>query len=160
MKTWNDYKNDIIVDEGYAVIMTTDSFIVDYYPLSAENEAYLEKELGDKLLDMRVFNKNAEYRLFRGDISEELRSRTLNDVDNTMDTYMDEQFLDIDDKRSVKCFKESGMVRATGGGYYKLPLESFNDIKLVIKNYVLYDANGQAYIKDWRMCDFVNGGEV
>lgn len=160
MKTWADYKKDIMIDEGYAVIMTTDSFIVDSYPLSAENEAYLAEKLNDRLLDMRIFNCKSEFKLFRGAVSDELRMRILTDTDNDEDTYCDEQYLDIDDKRSAECFARSGLVRATGGGYYRLPLESFKDVKLIIKNYVAYDDNGQAYIRDWRLCDFVNDKEV
>ena len=52
-------------------------------------------------------------------------------------------------------FKAGHMVRATGGGIYHLPLETMNNAKVEIRNYVGYDEEtGQAYLKDWRLRRF------
>lgn len=151
--TWEDFKQQIEMSEGYAVIMLTDSFIVDRYPLSSENEKLLEEALDQKLLDMRIFNENIEYRLFRTDAGKEFRISRLSDEGR--DFFDESQYLDVDDKRSEESFKRDGIVRATGGGYYRLPLESYRNAKVIIRNYVDYDENsGQAYVKAWRLAGF------
>ena len=159
MNMWEEWKEKIEIENGYAMLMYTDRFDLDRYPLSEETEKYLSKNLEVKLLDMRIFNKKSEFRLFRGDVGRDLKCRVCKDEGR--DFYEDEQYLDIDDIRSGKCFEKEGVVRATGGGYYRLPLESYKDVKVIIKNYVDYDKEtGQAYIKDWRLAGFVTEKEV
>lgn len=135
---------------GYAVMMLTDRFLVDEWPISEENDQLLEKDFESKLLDMRIFNESMEFRIFRSDIGKDFHYCTLADEPHSQ--YFDEaQYLDIDDKYS----KENGMVQTTGGGKYNLPLQKYRNAKVVIRNYIEYDKdNGQAYIKNWRLLKF------
>lgn len=151
--TWGSFKQQIKMTEGYAVIMLTDRFIVDRYPLSSENEGLLGNSAEHKLLDIRVFNESIEYRLFRSDVGKEFRFVCLSDENREF--FDDSHYLDIDEKRSAETFMKDGTVRATGGGFYKLPLEDYHNVKVVIRNYVDYDEDsGQAYIESWRLTGF------
>ena len=154
--TWENYKDQIKMSEGYAVIMLTDNFIVDRYPLSVKNEQLLEASVEQKLLDMRVFNEKIEYRLFRTDAGKEFKFCLLSD--EKREFFDDFHYLDIDDKRSEETFKKDGTVWATGGGYYGLPLEDYHNAKVIVRNYVGYDEDtGQAYVKAWRLAGFKKG---
>lgn len=151
--TWDNFKQQVEMAQGYAVVMLTDRFIVDRYPLSTENEQLLGAVFEQKLLDMRVFNESMEYRLFRTDAGKEFKFSSL--PDEGREFFDDFHYLDIDEKRSEETFRRDGTVRATGGGYYRLPLEDYHNAKVIIRNYVDYDENsGQAYIKAWRLAGF------
>lgn len=154
-KKWNQWRDEILssISGGYAVMMFTDRFEVDIWPLAEQNEERLEKEMSQKLLDMRVFCESAEYRIFRSFVGAEFVAAYSRD--EGQEYYDDEQYLDIDEKESAKTFGQAQMVRAMGGGYYRLPLESYRRMKVRIRNYVAYDeASGQAYIKGWRLVGF------
>lgn len=153
MTTWGSFKQQIEIAEGYAVIMHTEHFIVDRFPLSSENERLMEDSAEQKLLDIRVFNESIEYRLFRPDVGKEFRFVCLSDENREF--FDDSHYLDIDEKCSAETFMKDGTVGATGGGFYKLPLEDYHNVKVVIRNYVDYDADsGQAYIESWRLTGF------
>lgn len=159
MCTWNEWKAKFKIEDGYAVMMFTDRFFIDRYPLSTENEAFLQTAFADKLLDMRIFNKAAEYRLFRGDVGRKIQFREARDMDK--DFYDELQYFDIDYRRSAVSFADKKLVCAAAGGYYKLPLDSFQDVQIRIRNYVDYEPDtGQAYIKDWRLVEFCKAEEV
>lgn len=154
---WYDYRNKISIKNGYAVVMFTDKFEFLAYPFDEKTNKILNEDFEKKLIDMRIFNKDKEYRIFRGDISGNFHFRDSDDYIKN-DYYDDEQYLDIDTKRSADSFKNDGIVRATGGGNYKLPFCDFNDIKICIRNYIDYDnESGQAYIKDWRLVGLKKG---
>lgn len=157
---WEEWRQKIekSITKGYAVIMTTDSFIVDNYPLKDENEQYLAEKLNDRALDIRIFNKNMEYRIFRGDVGRKFAYRLKEDVGEEF--FDDEQYLDIDTDRSLSFFSKEHKVQATGGGYYMLPLDSMEDVKIKIRNYIAYEKDsGEAYIKDWRLVEFLEPGK-
>ncbi len=164
LKTWDDVKNEIAINEGYAVIMFTDCFEFERYSsnsVSAEVESMLKNHFDDRLLDMRIFNDSYEYRIFRSDVSGKFHVRIIDDNDpevsggiDVKDYFDDKQYLDIDTVRSQNIFKEKNRVRATGGGCYNLPLNNMKDVKVKIRNYIGYDDIGQAYIKDWRLAGF------
>lgn len=141
------------IKDGYAVLCYTDEFCVETYPFVPSAEEHWKKNLS-KLLDCRIFDKDSEFHMMRGDIGQKFTCRMITDDEKTRDYYDDEQFLDIDDKRSKELFQSSHRVRATRGGDYALPLDSFNDAKAVIRNYISYDSIGQAYISDWRLAGF------
>ena len=75
MDGWSVWKSKIEMEKGYAVMMFTDRFEVDGYPLSPECEQMLASGFEDKLLDMRVFNEEKEYRIFRGDAGRDFHFR-------------------------------------------------------------------------------------
>lgn len=148
---WNDCKNKINIKSGYVVAMFTDKF--EFYSFDENTENILNENFEKKLIDMRIFNKDKECRIFRGDIGSKFYFRDSDDYIGN-DYYDDEQYLDIDTKHSIDSFKNSGIVKAIGGGSYKLPFCDFNDIKICIRNYIDYNSeSGQAYIKDWRLVD-------
>ena len=154
----------------YMVAMLTDRFLVDSF---AEDVSFvkeyisgMDKNFDSKGLDVRIFNEETEYRLFRSDIGHPFHSRIIVDTKESEDTFLEVQFLDIDTRRSVKneatWSKEKGRtVKATGGGEYRLPMENMKNVCVVIKNYIAYDENTNiAYIKDWRLCGFKEYDEV
>ena len=159
MADWKEYSSKIDIKNGYAVIMFTDCFEIAEYPITdSETAEKLDKGFGTKLIDIRIFDAEKEYRVFRGDVSSKnFFFRKLDDLcSETM--CDDEQFLDIDVVRTTEDYINSSKVRAVGGGFYKMPLKNIqnsnlNDIKIHIRNYVHYDEYGQAYIKDWRITD-------
>lgn len=166
MSEWEEYKGKIEQEmeekDGYAIIMFTDRFEVDKYPLSEERKKDLEQNFGQKLVDMRVFNEECECRIFRGDAGKKFHWRVRKDVKKNQSDgrsseqyFDDEQYLDIDEIKSKRSFKEEGKVYATGGGAYRIPVKSYDEVKnakLIIRNYLEYEEEtGQAYIKDWRL---------
>ena len=157
MGNFRDYSSKIDIKEGYALVMFVDYFGVTKYPiLNTDITERLERDFDSKLLDMRVFNEEREYRIFRGDTSSKNFYFRILDDSCYKDFYFDEQFLDVDTTRSDI---NNGLVRAIGGGCYIMPLESIlnntnkdlGNIKINIKNYLDYDDCGQSYITDWRI---------
>lgn len=141
------------IKDGYIFAMYTDTILFEKWPLTDERkEDFRRKE--DKLLEARVFSKEKEWRLFRSDIGKKnFILRLLEDTEN-MDYYDEEQYLDIDEKRSGTLFLNEQKVRATGGGIYSLPLFDYRNVKIKIRNYIAYyEETGQAYIRDWRLTD-------
>lgn len=149
------------IKDGYIVAAMTDKYIVNKWPL-IKNDIVEEK-----LLEIRVFNKGMEAKLFRSDISKEFSYRLINDdkkiyeTENNKDLdysdYFDDyQYLDIDTQRSKKSFENEKMVITTGGGSYHLPMKKMNDVMVKIRMYFgKYPDTGQARVFDWRVVDFV-----
>lgn len=114
------------------------------------------------LLEIRLFNENAEIRASRPEIGMPFTWRIIDDSrfrealsgDETFEdrTYTEQQYLDID---STKSFGRN--YTATGGGHYTLPVE--NAEKLEIRNYCIYDDNGILKIVDFRIVRILAKGE-
>lgn len=142
--------------EGFCFAMLTDEILWESWPLGPEKRKEFHKK-EEKLLDVRIFNTEKEVRLCRGDIGRELQGRVIDDSKNKPDSeeYFDEeQYLDIDSKRSGDLFAAEQKVLATGGGCYHLPMAKFENAKVSIRNYLgYYEKTGQAYVKDWRLMD-------
>jgi hypothetical protein len=163
-QTWNLIKEQIgIPDEytGYVMMIFTDRFELDRYPMKIINQSCLEEHFNDRLLDLRIFNESSEYRIFRSGVGSDFYVRIIDDqcpeksddVDCN-DYFDDEQYLDIDTVRSKKSFNEKNIVYTTRGGCYYLPLLRMEDAKVKIRNYIAYEETGQAYVKDWRLAGF------
>jgi len=149
MEGWKELENNIDITDGYGILTFIDKFEVLEYPFNDEIKKELEEVWKKKLLDIRIFNSEKEYRVFRGDLKNEF-IYCFTDDSFTKDYYDDEQYLDIDSTKK----KKNGAVTATGGGKYKLPFSEKNEVKLHIRNYIDYDEKyGQAYIKRWRITD-------
>lgn len=141
----------------YVMACFTDSFELDIYNKTLLEDSGLLGSKKELLLDLRIFDKKRELRFVRGSIARDFQMVYLDDSDyQDTDVMENEQLLDIDIARTEKerCFEQDGMVKATGGGYYKLPFTGYQDIKVVIKNYIAYDENGCAYVKAWRLAGF------
>ncbi len=141
------------IAEGFLFVMFTDEIWVEKWPLEEEKrESLRAKE--DVLLEARAFSRDREDKLFRGDIGRVFLWRSIEDSDMP-DSYDEEQYLDIDEKRSQTLFAAEHKVRATGGGVYHLPILDYRGAKVRIRNYVdYYKETGQAYVRDWRLVEF------
>lgn len=150
--SWKEIKNKISFEQGYVIAMFTDKFVVSNYPLDEENENLFNLYFDKYILDCRIFNKEKEYRFFRGNIGKDLKQRETDDLKKEYEDYFDRSYyLDID---TTKGKGADGKVTATGGGCYYLPSENINDIKITIREYVKYDELGTARVYDWRLVDF------
>ncbi|EHO48077.1 hypothetical protein HMPREF9099_03143 [Lachnospiraceae bacterium oral taxon 082 str. F0431] len=111
----------------------------------------------NKLLELRVFDKNKEWKLFRSDIGKDFSYRCQKE-DNTKEEgadYFDEvQLLDIDTSRSKKA---PGVMHTTAGGSYNLPkdIEYLDRAAIrVCQCFGVDSESGQAFIIDYRLVDF------
>lgn len=149
MATFAEFLSTTAGMRGYMTAALTDEYIVDTYP---ETINTLEgKE--DKILEVRVFNKGREVRLFRPDISGEFCIRVIDDPDGTAESFDEFQYLDID-----STIDAGGSARVqTGGGKFDLPVRS-GDPKIRIRYYLgKYENTGHVRITDWRLVDIVEG---
>ncbi len=147
--------------DGFLFAMLTDEIIWKCWPLAEkEKKDFQEKERN--LLDIRIFNEKKELHMFRSDVGRAFQGRLLEDAKENFDgqDYFDEeQYLDIDTKRSQELFEKEQKVYATRGGCYSLPLSAFEDAKIQIRNYLgYYEQSGQAYVKDWRLTGLFQEG--
>ena len=102
---------------GYALIQCTDRYTVLELP---------DKDIDiseNKLLEIRIFNKDEEKRLFRLDLQDEFCYYETNDTNlkPEIDYFDQQQILDIDTTKVL----EGNCVRSTGGGVYTIPRSVF-----------------------------------
>lgn len=133
---------------AYALVLYNDRFEVLTY-----DELCREEIREKKLLDIRVFDENKEYRLFRDYAGSEFSETVMDDRTMPEERHEDEQYLDIDTKRSKP---GTGRVMATGGGSYRFPRMYTEETKVKIRNYVKYDEFGQASLVAWRVVGFTD----
>lgn len=135
---------------GYALIQCTDRYTILELP---------DKDIDiseNKLLEIRIFNKNEEKRLFRLDLQDEFCYYETNDTDlkPEIDYFDQQQILDIDTTKVL----EGNCVRSTGGGVYTIPKLVFEGnlgfAAVIIRHYFGVTPTGQAYIKDFRCVEF------
>lgn len=147
------------IDKGFIAASLTDEYILDYWPMK---HSLLEgKE--NKILEIRIFNPEMEWKLFRTDVFKEFLFRKIDadsDCEKNKEDYFDqEQYLDIDTVRSKATFAKDGTVFATGGGEYYLPMDRMQDVKVKIRYYLSKSPQGHARIKDWRLVELTEGGK-
>lgn len=124
-------------------------------------------ELAQNGLEIRVFDKKREAKWFRASIDKEFGFRLLDDdvlKKDSLHIWDESQYLDIDDKRTKEAIEkgeiQKGTVFATGGGKYSLPIESYKNAKIKIRNYLGEDPDtGELYVEDWRLISLVEGVE-
>jgi hypothetical protein len=111
----------------------------------------------NKLLELRVFDKNKEWKLFRSDIGKDFSYRCQKEDNNKEEgvDYFDEvQLLDIDITKSSNGKK---MMCTTAGGKYNLPkdISDLDRAAIIVRHYFGVDnESGQAFIRDYRLVDF------
>lgn len=111
----------------------------------------------NKLLELRVFDKNKEWKLFRSDIGKDFsyRCRKEDDTKEEGTYYFDEvQLLDINTSRSNKA---PGVMYTTAGGSYYLPkdIADLDRAAIRVRHYFGVDSeSGQAFIRDYRLVNF------
>ena len=137
-------------DNTFFVAQYTDKFDIGIW-----NENTIENT--NKLLELRVFDKDKEWKLFRSDIGKDFSYRFQGEEDNKGEgvDYFDEvQLLDID--TSKEC-KKSELMKTTAGGEYNLPkdISDLDRAAISVRHYFGVDnESGQAFIRDYRLVDF------
>lgn len=156
-------KNDVeqVLNEvnGYFLNATDSIFFVaqytDKFDIGIWNKNVIENT--NKLLELRVFDKDKEWKLFRSDIGKDFSYRFQGEEDNKGEgvDYFDEiQLLDIDITISSKDSRE---MYTTAGGKYKLPkdISDLDRAAIRVRHYFGVDnESGQAFIRDYRLVDF------
>lgn len=103
----------------------------------------------DKLLELRAFDKNSEYRVYRSTVNSDFYERFAEDSDKFESDYFDtEHFIDIDSTAN-----KNNTRKTIGGGIFHLPLANADATKIVVRNYVKYDKDGIASVTDWRIVE-------
>lgn len=150
--TWHEYlEKALVIKDGYVVAALTDEYIVDTWPMVYSS--FDGKE--ERILEVRVFNKDKEYKLLRPDISTDFYFRDSDSL-REKDTFLEAQYLDIDTVLSEKLPGKT--VETTGGGKYNLPIEMTNSAQIMIEYFVDRDEeSGQARVCDWRLVGFEEG---
>ena len=151
-KVLNEINEDFSAstDRPFFVAQYTDKFDVGIW-----NKDIIKNV--NKLLELRVFDKNKEWKLFRSDIGKDFSYRCQKEDDNKEEgvDYFDEvQLLDIDTKRSSK---DSRKMCTMAGGKYNLPkdISDFDRAAIRVRHYFGVDnESGQAFIRDYRLVDF------
>lgn len=106
----------------------------------------------DKLLEVRVFNENGEFRAYRSMVKNDFKCRDINDSISFADGAFDEtHYLDIDST----CNSQVGLKYTTGGGSYHLP-EGVTETMLKVRYYYKFDEDGVARKCDWRLVGFTD----
>ena len=151
--TFDEFIKEANNTQGYIIAALTDEYIVDIWPVMQEGTLEDKEE---KILEIRIFNKDEEFKLVRTDISKDFVMRHRKDENLEERDYMDEsQYLDIDTKKTGEMAEKGGYVYATGGGRYYLPENKVENLKIKIRYYFdRYKNSGQARICDWRVVGF------
>jgi hypothetical protein len=139
-------------DNTFFVAQYTDKFDIGIW-----NEDIIENT--NKLLELRIFNKNKEWKLFRSDIGKDFSYRCQREDNNDkkeegLDYFDEIQLLDIDTKRSPK---DSRKMCTMAGGEYNLPkyIDDLDRAAIIVRHYFGVDnESGQAFIRDYRLVDF------
>lgn len=154
---WNSIKDDFSYDRNntFFIAQYTDKFVVGNW----NNDCNVNEE---KLLELRIFDKDKEWKLFRSDLGREFlwRCRSEKNQDGSKciegEDYFDEiQLLDIDTQKPSKA--SPGVKYTTAGGSYYLPvnLSDLNRAAVRVRHYFgVEEDSGQAFIKDYRLVGF------
>ncbi len=140
------------------------TFFIAQYSDRVEVEKWREGiRLEEKnLLELRIFDRDKEWKLFRSSLGQDFswRCRDDNQPDGTRlqegEDFFDEiQLLDIDIPRSKAA--PSHMQFTTAGGSYCLPADppDLDRAGIRIRHYFgVEEASGQAFVKDYRLVGF------
>ena len=110
----------------------------------------------EKLLELRAFDKNGEFRAQRDLLGKPFKFREINaDNENQFDgKYEENHYLDIDTNYTFKDDKTKK--QATGGGQYHLPDDVKNMTMLKVRYYYTFSDEGIAQKCDWRVVGFTD----
>ena len=151
-----DYKKNKYIEEGYVLAQLTDELIFDCWPQKEDD--LCKKEA--KILDIRIFNREYELHIFRGDVSKDhFEVRQIDEASGKPEDSFDRfYYIDYDKEESDKA--GDGFGYTTGGGKYPLPVEKNQYLAFRIRNYIgYYEKTGSAYIKDWRIVELKEKAE-
>ena len=136
------------IKESKYIAMYVDSFCAGF-------DGEITSINSKRLLEIRVFNEEAEFLATRGSIGEDFSWRITSDKNLNKNDYLEtEQYLDIN-KDLSKPFASGCMeIISTGGGKYILPIDENLD-RVKVRSYIHYDSNGMAKVVDSRICCFL-----
>ena len=144
------------LENAWIIAALTDQYIVDQ---KSETCLRTLEENAEKVLEIRIFNNECEYKLFRTDIGKPFTCRVIKEEDIEKEiiegnNFFDENhYLDID---NTKPLDTEGRVTTTGGGKYKLPIDIKSRPTIRVRYYLgKYPESGQARIEDWRIIEFI-----
>lgn len=172
---WDDLPK-IIEDAGLSDGFVTGLFSDHLYtgPWKVVKDSLMKENARFQLECIRVFDRDHEIKIYKKAQTFYYRDsadyRIVKDPDElskteskgekvSADHIIVKQILDIDEKRS----EDIRHVQATGGGAYSLEgsgitKEGLDGAKIILEEYIQYYVSGQAYICDWRILGFENGG--
>ncbi|HAH18369.1 MAG TPA: hypothetical protein DCL29_05105 [Eubacterium sp.] len=162
----NEIKKDNV--EEFLKIMKNQNidngFVLAFYTnekISIESYEKFENRFDDDkinhLLELRFYNKSKELKIWRNSIIEEFTFRVLDENDER-DSFIEKQFLDIDNKKTTKS-NDFTKLTSTGGGQYTIDSSvDCNNGVLNIINYIKYTQEGLAKIVDYRILGIEGGG--
>lgn len=109
----------------------------------------------EKLLELRAFDENGEFRAYRDLLRKPFKFREINaDNEDQFDgSFEESQYLDIDTTRE---FEDETQKQATGGGQYHLPNDAKNMTMLKVRYYYRFTDEGIAQKCDWRLVAFTD----
>ena len=109
----------------------------------------------EKLLELRAFDENGEFRAYRDLLRKTFKFREINaDNEDQFDgSFEESQYLDIDTTRE---FEDETQKQATGGGQYHLPNDAKNMTMLKVRYYYRFTDEGIAQKCDWRLVAFTD----
>ncbi len=145
----NDFLDGAAEMSGFIMASLTDEYILDTWPMNT----YSLHGKEDKVLEIRIFNRDKEEKIFRTDLSKDFLYTVSEDSGKD---YFDEcQYIDIDTKLMPD--NQGDMVVTTGGGKFNLPMEKKVDSRVVIRYYLdRYGKTGHVKLASWRLVDFVS----
>ena len=134
-------------------------YILAIWSDHADFVTHLAPEDTDKLLEVRAFGPDGEYRAYRNDLAQaDFSVRPIADETQAPENAFDEnQYLDIDTARTQAM--ADGWIYTTGGGKYHLPYDGLPDshkLLLTTRTYFEFDDNGIAHKTDWRLVGFAD----
>ena len=139
-----------VLNNAWVIASLTDQYIVDRW---TEHSSQMLEANADNVLEIRIFNSECEYKLIRSDIGKTFTERVIDDRMEQRDHFDELQYLDIDRSRPLDA---EGRVSTTGGGKFKLPIETKGRAKIRVRYYLgQYPETGQARIEDWRVTEFI-----
>lgn len=154
MNKIEEFRNKVKGSIGSYVYIAAKDRMIRIADYSDELLSDLE-DYSTKIEEVRVFNTECEYKLFRTRDGFAIRERS----DSKADFMTQLQFLDIDTSKPVA----NNIVYATGGGRYELPesvlvKNDLGKLGLIVKYYIRRDETAdRACIFDWRCAGF---GEI
>ena len=108
----------------------------------------------EKLLELRVFDENGEFRAYRDVLGKPFKCREINKKNENLfaGSFEENQYLDIDTNYKFK--DDETKRQATGGGQYHLPEDAKDMTMLKVRYYYNYNSEGIAQKCDWRLAGF------
>lgn len=145
---------DFLRKSTYLAVLT-DQVLCGRYRADGEPNA-LDAVDGNRLLELRVFNQEGEYRWYRENLSCAPAVRIIRDAEAQKEYFDEIHYLDQDSRCTASLDGGTTRFRTTGGGVYVLPF-SPSVRKIQVRTYLETGINGVRYAGDWRIVGFLNG---